>query len=393
MNQSISLGGRPIGVSGVFGYEGLRLPGLDGPSNLIIAASKPPPAPVPAPDPAAQDFDDSGDLGLGKGFNVFHVVGAPVRLAGHALAPIARAAGKTGIPQWTNRHLIKPIIEPALKVAALTALDVESAGIHTLINTFVPAPVSNLLHGLTSVAVDEIKRGIQGQPQLSAEKIVDTMISAMTFLGDGMIVVRGLLDAVIDLKSISSTTVSYLLTHWSAPPGKTLSPNAQARLNEAKGAFDLLTPALQPIVSTSAKLVADIASAGKIRKSDLQGIVGNSKVVNKILDLFGIHDGPPADVVTNISNVPIAMRPAMKQAASAAVFAAATGQPVAEAAHTALATHPATQHLHPRYRPPPPVLAPPAPPATPPHPHRHHHRPQGPQIAPSAYAPYPAVTS
>jgi hypothetical protein len=47
MNEHISLGGRQLGVGGVFRYEGLRLPGVDGPgvagpSNLIIAASKKP---------------------------------------------------------------------------------------------------------------------------------------------------------------------------------------------------------------------------------------------------------------------------------------------------------------------------------------------------------------
>ena len=40
MDENIFLGGHPIGVGGVFRYEGLRLPGLDGPSSLVIAATK-----------------------------------------------------------------------------------------------------------------------------------------------------------------------------------------------------------------------------------------------------------------------------------------------------------------------------------------------------------------
>ena len=39
MSEHISLGGHQLGVGGVFRYEGLRLPGVAGPSNLVIAAS------------------------------------------------------------------------------------------------------------------------------------------------------------------------------------------------------------------------------------------------------------------------------------------------------------------------------------------------------------------
>jgi hypothetical protein len=399
LNERISLGG--FGIGGVFRYEGLRLPGLDGPSNLIIAASKPPPPPPPPAPPPVQDYDSSDDGSLGlSGFNIGHIIGAPVRLAGHALAPLAKAAGKTGIPQWTNRHLIKPIVEPALKAAALVAIDVESAGIHTLINTFVPTPVSNLLHGLTSVAVGEIKDGVEGRPQLSPEAIVHTMVGALTFLGAGTSVVQALFDAAFELKlkpSAIAPAITYMLANWAPPPGKTLSAKTQEELVGAKATYDTqIQDPLRGIFTTAVKLIADIATSGKVRKSDLQGIVGNGSVIDKIMGLFGVHDGPPADVLTNIEKtVPPPMQPAMKKAASAAVFAAATGGNATTAANLVLASHPTTQHLvqHP---------APPAPPTqrlVPPH----HHRPHGPVQMPgpaplptppmaSDYAPYPAVT-
>ena len=410
LNERISLGG--FGIGGVFRYEGLRLPGLDGPSNLIIAASKPPPPPPPPAPPPVQDYDSSDDGSLGlSGFNIGHIIGAPVRLAGHALAPLAKAAGKTGIPQWTNRHLIKPIVEPALKAAALVAIDVESTGIHTLINTFVPAPVSNLLHGLTSVAVGEIKDGVEGRPQLSPETIVHTMVGALTFLGAGTSVVQALFDAVFELKlkpSAIAPAITYMLANWAPPPGKTLSANTQEELVGAKATYDTqIHDPLKGILTTAVKLIADIATSGKVRKSDLQGIVGNGSVIDKIMGLFGIHDGPPADVLATIAQVPVVMQPTMQKAASAAVFAAATGGNAAQAANLVLAAHPMTQHLvHPapptqRPAPPAPSVHRPAPPRGPEH---RHHRPQGPgQPAGAAplptppmtgnYAPYPAVTS
>jgi len=340
--ERVSFGGGPVagfGIGGVFRYEGLRLPGLDGPSNLIIAASPQPPPPPPQP----QDTDD-GDLGLGKGFNLIHVIGAPVRLAGHALAPLARAAGKTGIPQWTNRHLIKPIIDPALKEAALVSLAVESDGIGVLLNTFIPTPVKELLFGLRNVAVDEIKRGIQGLKHLAPKEIVDTMIRALTFLGSATTVIDGLIYAAFE---VGPKYLPYLFANWSAPPGKTLTQAAQGKLAAAQSAFNNDVPQpLKGMLTSVVSMIADIANSGKIRQSDLRSIVGNSKVVDAIMDLFGIHDDPPPDVIAAIKAAPPADQKLMTAAARAATFVATTenAQAALEAAQAVLLTKLAAGH-------------------------------------------------
>jgi hypothetical protein len=299
-------------------------------------------------------------FGLGRrrrGWNFFRDV---VRPTGHwydkhVAGPINDAANRTGVPQWANRYVIQPIVEPVAKEAALVALDVEFGGLHTLINMFIPTPIKELLHGLANVAAQAIRRGIEGQPQQSIEKIVDTMVSALTFLGDAMFVVRGLLDAAIDLKRVDAPTVTYLMANWSAPPGTKFSdPITQNRLNAAKATFDLIDPKLRSILSFAAKTTADLASTGKIRRSDIQDIVGHDKVLNKILDLFGIRDEPPPHVIENpvVKNAPPEAQHEMKKAASAAVFAAATAnhpsqanEAAQQAAHAMLAVHPATQHL------------------------------------------------
>jgi len=319
-----------------------------------------------------------GDFGLG--FNFFKDVLKPAQVVGHA---IGQAAGKTGLPQWANRHVIKPIADPIAKAAALAAIDVEFAGLHALINTFIPAPVSQLLHGLANVAADAIHRGIEGRPQEHAKDVIAHMLDALTFLGNARFVVEGLLYAAMEIK-LSPVTITYLLGNWAAPPpglanpkGKTLSHEAANKLGLAKGVFDTLDPKLKAILSTAAKLIADIATTGKIRKSDLSDIVGHNQVIDKIMGIFGVRDEVPANVLASaaIRQAAPVVRRELEKAAKHAIFAAATAidpsvaeQAAHAASHEVLAVHPATQAFV-------APTAPPAPPTTLP--------------APGNYAPYP----
>lgn len=177
---------------------------------------------------------------------------------------------------------------PGVKEAIKLEIDLEFAALHALINVFVPTPGSDILHGLTNVADDESKRVVDGLGPKQPNEIVDIILKELHFLGDANVLVRYLVHRMLSTNRYDADFFESLLTFPTDPS----DPEKLAEKAKLSWTSDL-DPTLQRVIPPLSRLIGTLAATGKIMRSDLLALVGDSDATRKMLDLFGVHDSAP----------------------------------------------------------------------------------------------------
>jgi hypothetical protein len=179
---------------------------------------------------------------------------------------------------------------PGVTQAVKLEIDLDFAALGILVNTFVPSPGADILHGLGDVAQDTAKRAVDGLGPKSPPEIVDTILKALHFLGDANILVRYLIERLMTAQRFDAAFFNALL-NFDIPPGATDHERALAM-----GAKDVWTGSLDStlrrIIPPLVRLVTRLAFTGKVVKSDLLALLNmpSNPAIEKMLDLFGIRD-------------------------------------------------------------------------------------------------------
>jgi hypothetical protein len=182
---------------------------------------------------------------------------------------------------------------PGVKEILKLQVDVDFAALSVLINTFVPSPASDVLHGLSNAASDEAKRAIDGLGPKLPKEIVDIILKELHFLGSSVDVVRYLVDRMLSTGRYDAPFFASLLA-FAPPAGAT--PGEKALAEEARLHWEGdLDPALKQIIPPLTRLIGSLAATGKVQRSDLVSMLGGeNQVIDKVLGMFGINDSPAA---------------------------------------------------------------------------------------------------
>lgn len=189
---------------------------------------------------------------------------------------------------------------PGVTAAIKLQIDLDFAALGILVNTFVPSPGSDILHGFANVAQDMAKRAVDNLGPKSPPEIVDTILKELHFLGDANIVVRYLVEKLLTAKRFDPAFFTALLDF---PVTTAMSDHEKALAMGAKDVWNRsLDPTLRRIIPPLVRLVVRLAMTGKVVKSDLLAMLGmqSNPAIDKVLDIFGVRDSdaptppPPA---------------------------------------------------------------------------------------------------
>ena len=222
---------------------------------------------------------------------------------------------------WAEKNPIVKWISKAEVDAALDALNV-------IINIFIPSPFNDMLHAMAGIAADTVKRAFDNLSPKPIREIIESLLGGLHFLGDAGTIIRMLVDVMFGLHGkVNADTFEQLLGALNGtsepPPG--LDQKGKDALSATKTLVTTLDPGLADKLPSIGRSIIDLATHGKVRRSDLHKLLGNNEILNKLTDFLGVNDEPAIAAAKNIAASASAdVQRAAAKAASAAALAAAT---------------------------------------------------------------------